>query len=49
VRTCRYSDVNALAGLERDARNAGIIVARNVIVAISTVAIARINGSPDGA
>jgi hypothetical protein len=34
-----------LAGFKRDARAAGIVVARIVIVAITNVAIARINGS----
>src|SRR5689334_4414564 len=40
-----YCDCNALAGFNRAARAAGIVVARNVIAAISKVALARINGS----
>lgn len=43
--TGAYCDCNAFAGLTRAARAAGIVVARNVIAVISSVAIARITGS----
>src|SRR4051812_13106715 len=41
----RYSDRNALAGFSRDARVAGIVVARKVIAVISSVATTRMTGS----
>jgi hypothetical protein len=44
-RASTYSDCNALAGLRRAARDAGIVVARTVIAVISRVAIAKIAGS----
>ena len=40
-----YSACSALAGFRRAARVAGIVVARNVIDAINTVAIDKIRGS----
>lgn len=40
-----YSDCNALAGFNRAARAAGIVVAKTVIAAMSKVATPKINGS----